>query len=637
MDYYQLGPILTFYQFKPCSINAKSSIDIPLLNFFNIMDKNSAIGFGLLMVLLLAYVFINKDNAETEANKTKTEQAAITDSTVNNAVSTSDSIATVETPVAAINVDENIPEETLVLENEDVKISFTNIGAYPKEIELKKFTTYDKQPLILYKGSKNYFDFIYNQNGITKNSKAQSFKPALAADGQSVSFLQGDSSGAGFAITYTLPAKGYMMDMVVKPSGADKSKNIVLNWASQSLHTEKDKAAEKLYTEVCYNLAKDGFDNYTINEQNKEDFEGEAINWLGFKQHFFNTTLVPQDKFILSGEVISSPVNDSLKQKVSNFDAKLTLMPKDELRFQFYAGPNDYDGLKALGQGLEEIIPMSYGIFGFVKYINKWMIIPIFKGLASIFSNYGIVIIILTLIIRLLMSPLTYKSYVSSAKMKALKPELDELKAKHGDDKQAYGVEQMALYKQAGVNPLGGCLPALVQMPIFFALFSYFPHAIDLRQKSFLWADDLSSYDSIVSWAGDIPLISSFYGNHISLFTILFAVTSLLLALYSMSTTAMDQSNPMLKYMPFIMPIMFIGIFNKFAAALTLYYFISNLVTLGLQFIIQKFIIDPDKIRAKILAKKNEPPKQSKFMKKMQEMQEQNAERQNQTRSQRRK
>jgi len=281
---------------------------------------------------------------------------------------------------------------------------------------------------------------------------------------------------------------------------------------------------------------------------------------------------------------------------------------------------------------MQEIVPLSYGIFGFVKYINLALILPLFNWLSSLFSNMGIVIIVLTFIIRLLMSPFTYKSYVSSAKMKALKPELDELRDKFKDDKQAFGVEQMKLYRTAGVNPLGGCLPALLQMPIFFALFSFFPHAIQLRQKGFLWADDLSSYDSIVQLPFNIP----FYGSHISLFTILFAITSIGLALYSMNNATMDQSNPVMKYMPFIMPIMFLGIFNKFAAALTLYYFISNLITLGLQFVIQQYIIDKDKIRAKIEAKKKEPPKESKFMKKMKELQEKQME-QAQTRSQRRK
>jgi YidC/Oxa1 family membrane protein insertase len=204
--------------------------------------------------------------------------------------------------------------------------------------------------------------------------------------------------------------------------------------------------------------------------------------------------------------------------------------------------------------------------------------------------------------------------------MKALKPELDELKEKHGDDKQAYGVDQMKLYREAGVNPLGGCLPALLQLPVFFALLSFFPQSIELRQSKVLWAKDLSTYDSIY----DLPFSIPFYGDHISLFTILFVITSLILALYSMNTNmGADQSNPMMKYLPFIMPIMFLGIFNKLSASLTFYYFVSNVITLALQFIIQQWIIDPEKIHAQIKAKRSAPPKENKLMKKMMEMQQQ--------------
>jgi len=310
-------------------------------------------------------------------------------------------------------------------------------------------------------------------------------------------------------------------------------------------------------------------------------------------------------------------VLDTTTKTLSNFSSTMTLVPQNNLNFEFYLGPNNYTLLKSYNKDLQEIIPLSYGIFGFVKYINIWLIIPVFNSLATFFSSYGVVILILTFIIRLLMSPFTYKSYVSSAKMKALKPEMDELRERLGDDKQAFGLEQMKLYRQAGVNPLGGCLPALLQLPVFFALLSFFPHAIELRQEHFLWAHDMSTYDSILN----LPFAIPFYGNHVSLFTILFVITSLVLALYSMNMTVQDQSNPMMKYLPFIMPVMFLGIFNKLPASLTFYYFVSNVITLGLQFVIQNYIINPDKIHAAIQAKKNEAPKENKLMARMAEMQ----------------
>ncbi len=596
------------------------------------MDKKSAIGFGLLLVLLVIYVVYNQANAPKKKNDPKQNTELVTDSLKQ------DSLAILNTTVSdTINQfvqDTILPEQETILENDLIRITFTNKGAYPKQVELKKFKTYKNfeanvaKDLTLFKGDQNNFNFEYQRNGVTQNTLKQTFSSAVNSDGKSIIF----TSPKGVVLSYTLPEQSYILDVDVTTVGVDKSKNLTLFWNGQSLHTERDKTTEKLYTQVCYDLEGEGYDYYTIREKKTEDFEKRGIKWLSFKQHFFNTTLIPKGDAFVSGEVTTEPTEDKDSATVSNFSAKLSMKPMDNFSFQMFTGPNDYELLKSYNNGMQEIVPLSYGIFGFIKYINKGLILPLFNWLSSLFSNMGIVIILLTFIIRLLMSPFTYKSYVSSAKMKALKPELDELKEQYKDDKQAFGVEQMKLYRTAGVNPLGGCLPALLQMPIFFALFSFFPHSIQLRQKGFAWANDLSSYDSIINLPFSIP----FYGNHVSLFTILFAATSILLALYSMSNATMDQSNPVMKYMPFIMPIMFLGIFNSFASALTLYYFISNLITLGLQVIIQKFIIDPDKIRAKILAKKNEPPKESKFMQKMKELQERQAE-QAKTRSQRRK
>ncbi len=598
------------------------------------MDKNSAIGFGLLMVLLVIWIVFNKQD-ESKKPKDPTQNTELVKDSLQQ--TSSDSLATLQSPApdsTTATTTEVIAAKESILENENLKITFTNQGAYPTKVELKSFKTYKSyenktdKSLVLFDGAKNFFDFEYQKNGLTQNTKQKGFSGTVDASGQSISYTNTD----GFGISYTLPKEGYMMDVSVTTGGIDKSKDMTLFWNGQSLHTERSKYTEALYTQVCYDLVGDGYDYYSITDKKTENFENLGIKWLSFKQHFFNTTIVPQGDAFNSGEVSSFPSEKEDTTTISNFSAKLSLKPKDQLDFKIFTGPNDYKLLKSYDNNMQEIVPLSYGIFGFIKYINKGLILPLFNWLSSIFSNMGVVIIILTFIIRLLMSPFTYKSYVSSAKMKALKPEIDELKEKHGDDKQAFGVDQMKLWKSAGVSPLGGCLPALLQMPIFFALFSFFPHAIELRQKSFAWATDLSSYDSILKLPFNIPM----YGDHISLFTILFAITSILLALYSMSNATMDQSNPVMKYMPFIMPIMFLGIFNKFAAALTLYYFVSNLITLGLQVIIRKFIIDPDKIRAKILAKKNEPQKENKFMKKMQELQEKQTQ-QTQSRSQRRK
>jgi YidC/Oxa1 family membrane protein insertase len=252
-----------------------------------------------------------------------------------------------------------------------------------------------------------------------------------------------------------------------------------------------------------------------------------------------------------------------------------------------------------------------------VKYINRWIVLPVFGFFEKYFASLGLVIALLTIFIRLLTSPLVYTSYVSGAKMKALRPEIDALKAKYGDDQQAYSMEQMKLFRSAGVNPLGGCIPALLQIPIFFALYSFFNSNIGLRGESFWWSSDLSSYDAVLTWGFNIPGL----GSHLSLFTILAVVTSLLISLYSMSMTP-DQNNPVLKYMPYIFPIMLLGIFNGLPSALTWYYTVSNVITLVLQFVIQTYIIDHNKILAEIEANKKKPKEKSKWQERLEQMQE---------------
>ena len=264
------------------------------------------------------------------------------------------------------------------------------------------------------------------------------------------------------------------------------------------------------------------------------------------------------------------------------------------------------------------MVNLGSGMFAFVKYINRWIILPVFDLFRKYISNYGIVILLLTLFIRLLISPLTYSSYLSGAKMKVLRPEIDKLKEKYGSDQQQISVEQMKLFREAGVNPLGGCIPALFQIPIFFALYSFFNSNVALRGENFLWAKDLSQYDSIVN----LPFTIPFYGDHVSLFTITAVVTSLLISIYSMSMTP-DQSNPVLKYMPYFFPIILLFVFNKLPSGLTWYYTVSNIITLVLQFVIQNYIINHDKILANMEANRKKPKTKSKWQERFDQIQEQ--------------
>ena len=266
---------------------------------------------------------------------------------------------------------------------------------------------------------------------------------------------------------------------------------------------------------------------------------------------------------------------------------------------------------------MEDLVNLGQGVYAFVKYLNRWVVLPVFGVFTKWFMNYGLAIMFLTIFIRVLTSPLVYSSYVSGAKMRALKPELDALKAKFGGDQQAFSMEQMKLYRIAGVNPLGGCIPALLQIPIFFSLYSFFNSNISLRGVPFLWSHDLSAYDAVLTWSFNIPGL----GNHLSMFTVLAVVTSFLTSLYSMSNTP-DQGNPAMKYMPYIFPIMLLGLFNGLPSALTWYYTVSNVITLILQFVIMRFIINHDKILAEIEANKKKPKSKSKWQERFEQMQE---------------
>jgi YidC/Oxa1 family membrane protein insertase len=287
------------------------------------------------------------------------------------------------------------------------------------------------------------------------------------------------------------------------------------------------------------------------------------------------------------------------------------------LSFTYFMGPNDFQVLKSQNIELENIVNLGQGVYAFVKYINRWIVMPVFDFIQKYALNYGLAIALLTIFIRLLTYPLIYSSYVSGAKMKALRPELDAIKAKYEGDQQAFSMEQMKLYRSAGVNPLGGCIPGLLQIPIFFALYAYFNANIDLRGVSFWWSKDLSSFDAVFKWGFNIPGL----GSHLSLFTILAVVTNLLIALYSMNSTP-DPGNPALKYMPYIFPVMLLGIFNGLPSALTWYYTVSNVITLVMQFAIQNYIIDHDKILAGIEANKKKPKEKSKWQERFEQMQE---------------
>lgn len=596
------------------------------------MDRNTIIGFVLLALLFFGYFYYTRQGQlEVENERQRTQDS------LNRLKPKTDSLKKTTTvplekdtvqPVNAGNFQQSSSgEQVLTIENEVLKIAFSSKGGQPKTVELKKFKSYQGKPVLLADGEFNKISYtvIVGPNQPLQTSELN-FTPSAVTknqDGsQTLSFTIADSSGKSISHIYSLAANEYLLNLSIKLTGTDNliSQNTLnLTWQAQATQMEKDRNYERTQSQIGY--VEDGdYDFSGISSDDDMKFSKE-VNWLSLKQQFFTTTFIAPNKIRNADMVIKVP-SDSLgiiAQTTANMRLDVPAGMSSTIPLSIYYGPTDYKILKSYGNEMHSIVPLGSGIFAFVKYINRGFVMPVFNLLDNNIISYGLVIALLTIIIRLLISPLTYQSYLSGAKMKVLKPELDVLRAKYGDDKQAFGMEQMKLFRSAGVNPLGGCIPALLQIPIFFALYNFFNSNIALRQQQFWWADDLSAYDSIYNFGVEIP----FYGSHISLFTILAVVTSLLISLYGMANMQ-DNSNPIMKYLPFIFPIILLGVFNNLPSSLTWYYTVSNVITLLIQFVIQKYIINHEKLLAKLQENKNKPKKASKWQERIAAMQEQN-------------
>lgn len=622
------------------------------------MDKNSVLGFLVLGALLLGYIFYNQrsEQAYLQAKKAKEDSIALVhqrladslgvsakqptaDSTAQPIQASAISGAQDSTGLAqklgifAASAATDSGKQTNV-ETDLLKITFTSKGARPELVELKKFNVYTGNHVLLLDAAYNdlalqflttdhklintsELDFQLVKNDMLADSSRQIQYRAYAGNQQQ--YLQ---------YTYTLHPRNYMINFDVQAVGlqgiiSPTNGNIDLLWKTQANKQERDSVWERRYTQIYYGANNQELDYFTL-ERNPNHNVDQQVQWLSFKQQFFNQAIIAEKNF--SNVSYASQVPQDSFPYIARTDVKFAIPYSPSADFSFpmrmYYGPNDYYILKSYHIGLESVIPLGYGLYAFAKYINKWLFLPLFVFLGKLFhGNWGIVIIFMTVVIRLLIAPLTYKSYVSQAKMKVLKPELDELKAKYKGDQQKFGMEQMKLYRQVGVSPLGGCMPMLLQLPIFAGLYCLFESCIQVRGQSFLWIKDLSMYDSIAH----LPFTIPFYGNHVSLLTLLMTITSLMMTLFNKNMTmgGAGQDNPMIKYMPYMMPIFFLGFFNKMAAALTLYYFISNLITLIIQFVIMHYIIDDKKLHAQMEESKKKAPQKSKLMQRIEQAQKQ--------------
>jgi YidC/Oxa1 family membrane protein insertase len=593
-------------------------------------EKNSVIGMVLLAFLLFGYFYFTRQaQLELEVKQKRANDSIAALVPIKNDSASKNQLVD-STTIVPINTgsfqQSGIGEEKLfTLENELVSVVLSNKGGQIKSVQLKKYKAGDTSGVKLLSDEFNSISYLINTTqGQTANIKDLFFNASevdKSIEGAStIRFTLEDSLGRSVVHQFSLPRSEYMVDWRVIVKGADKifSGNAInLTWQVQSNQQERDILSEKRETQLGL-MEADGFDYFTMSDGLNKKWEG-GLKWFGIKQKFFNTTMIAENGFSFAETNCRVP-NDSLgivAQTITNLRSTFPAASQVEIPYKIYIGPNDYYVLKQYKMDLEDMVNLGQGFYAFVKYINRWIVLPVFEFFGKFVSSLGLAIALLTIFIRLLTSPLVYSSYVSGAKMKALKPELDGMKEKFKDDQQAFSLEQMKLYRAAGVNPLGGCIPALLQIPIFFALYSFFNSNIDLRGVAFWWSKDLSAFDPVLTWGFNFPGL----GSHLSMFTVLAVATSFLTSLYSMSMTP-DQGNPALKYMPYIFPIMLLGIFNGLPSALTWYYTVSNVITLALQFVIQRYIINHDKILAEIDANRKKPKSKSKWQERLEQMQE---------------
>ena len=597
-------------------------------------DRNTVIGFVLLALLFFGFFYFNNQeqrrlakNKAIQDSIAKANQPKPKADTSSQKINPSlpDTVETI-TAVGQIEKSKTGTEQVVTLENDLIKVSFTNKGGQVKSVELKNFKDQQNRLVRLASTDFDKIDYrIKSDAGQTGNITDYYFTNGnvVKTDSvQTITYTLGDSAGRAIVHEFILRKDEYMIDFNVKISKANTFlDNEVMNiqWKYTALKQEQDMSYERTNSQMGY-VMDDEFDYFTIGRRSDVEFDN-PVEWVAMRQRFFNGILVAKNNFS-GGKMEWTSPNDSVTVVQSTASLQHPAKGSDvTIPLAIYYGPSDYRILKKYDKQMGKLVNLGQGIYAFVRPINKFIVLPVFDLFSKLVGSYGIAILLLTFVIRLIISPLTYTSYLSGAKMKALRPEIDKLKEKYGKDQQAMSMEQMKLFREAGVNPLGGCIPALLQIPIFFALYSFFNSYVDLRGQNFLWANDLSAYDAIVTF-GNIPIISSIYGNHVSLFTITACLTSFLISIYSMSMTP-DQSNPVLKYMPYIFPIFLLFIFNSLPSALTWYYTVSNIVTLVLQFVIQNYIINHDKILAKIEENRKKPKTKSKWQERFEQMQDQ--------------
>jgi YidC/Oxa1 family membrane protein insertase len=595
------------------------------------MDKNTITGFVLIVLIMLGSYFLLKPSqaelkkeqlVQDSIKRVKAAQASastvVKTDTEKKAITAVDSALLAKTPFGATTVGS---EKLITLENKELIVKLSTHGGRVYSVELKNYKTFDNKPLILFDGGKNQFGLTLNIPGKNINTNDLYFTPSAAG----LNVAEKDSSAFTMRLSYSptqyidyvyaLNGTGFKLGLTIKETGLDNvianSNTLNLNWESSLPKQEKDMKQERQYSTVYYFDTDKEIDWLSTSKDDQKAITDKKMQWIGFKQHFFSSVLIAKQGIDKSDLSVSTDVTNNADVKQMKANLVFTRSADGSVPLEFYFGPNRFSTLKAQGYNLEKEVDLGWGP---LKYINRFAVLPVFNFLKQFNWNYGLIILALTVVLKLVLSPLTYKSYLSMAKMRVLKPEMDEIKAKVGDDNPTLlQQEYLKLYKKAGVNPLGGCLPLVIQMPIVIAFFRFFPSLFELRGQSFLWMHDLSTYDSVISFA---PI---FGVDHISLMCLLMTISTLV---YTYFNNQISGATGQMKYIGYITPIIFLVTLNSYPSGLNYYYFLANMLTFLQQYLI-RFMVDDKKIHAQIQENKKKPEekkKKSGFASKMEEM-----------------
>jgi YidC/Oxa1 family membrane protein insertase len=638
------------------------------------MDKNTIIGLLLITAIIVAFTIYNRPSKEQIAEQKRlrdsialveAQQAEIATELGSKQASTSLSDDSVlgqgsslsdffragtpyneaindSTSEVTILANEPVNEEIVVLENDKIRLLLNTKGGKIQSVQLKEYLHYKGDSLYLFENDQeSRFNLeLFNRNSLRISTENEYFTPIKSADGKTVIMRLQNSSEQYIDLVYTLPEDEYMLDFDIRISGMrnglhpESLANFKLNWEQKVRQQEKGRAFENRYSRIHYKYDKQ--DDSKLSESKNDQKElPDPIKWFAFKDQYFSAIVIA-DKPFNNTILTSQLLNDSeyIKNYKAEVWAPVEISTESDLisaGFKYYFGPVHYNTLKSYDDGvssnsdkleLEEIVSLGYK---WLSWVNKWFVIPVFNYFLTLNWGMGLIILILTIMVKIIISPLTYKSYISSAKMRVLRPQIQEIEKKYPGQEQDMMMKRqqatMELYSKAGVSPMSGCLPMLIQMPVLLALFFFFPSAIELRQQSFLWADDLSTFDSLISWSGNIPIITRFLGNHISIFCLLMTITNVIYTKYNMaSMDTGQQTMPGMKNMPLFMSVFMFFFLNSYPSGLNYYYFLSTLITIVITLIMKK-VIDEEKILAQLEENKKKPRKKSGFMARLQEAQ----------------